>query len=190
MRDKFEDWFGKPARGLDRNGDIYKLASAHQAWLAWQAALASQAAPDSGALTMAGAAKGRQGEADPNAPWLSEAHALCSDAGIPPGHISDRIRALRDKQTAQAEPVAWRAYGAGHWNDGLPSQSSIEYYGANLQYAYAAPPAPSVPAQGATATGPRFTYGHCADRRQVGGCTRHNLYCGYPDCDRKEVPRG
>ena len=55
---------------------------------------------------------------------------------------------------------------------------------------YTAPPAPSVPAQGATATGPRFTYGHCADRRQVGGCTRHNLYCGYPDCDRKEVPRG
>ncbi len=46
------------------------------------------------------------------------------------------------------------------------------------------------PAQGATATGPRFTYGHCADRRQVGGCIRHNLHCGYPDCDRKEVPRG
>lgn len=46
------------------------------------------------------------------------------------------------------------------------------------------------PAQGATAAVPRFTYGHCAERQKAGGCTRHNLHCGYPDCDRKEVPRG
>jgi len=32
-----------------------------------------------------------------NAPWLSEAHALCADVGIPSGHISDRLKALRQK---------------------------------------------------------------------------------------------
>lgn len=36
-------------------------------------------------------------EADPNAPWLTEAHMLCSDHGIPAGHITDRLRALRQK---------------------------------------------------------------------------------------------
>lgn len=34
-------------------------------------------------------------EADPNAPWLTEAHMLCTEQGIPQGHIADRIKALR-----------------------------------------------------------------------------------------------
>ena len=34
---------------------------------------------------------------DPNAPWLSLAHIMCADAGIPPGPIMSRLEALRDK---------------------------------------------------------------------------------------------
>lgn len=34
-------------------------------------------------------------DADPNAPWLTEAHTLCADLGIPPGHISELVKALR-----------------------------------------------------------------------------------------------
>jgi hypothetical protein len=33
-------------------------------------------------------------EQDPNAPWLSQAHVICSEAGIPAGHISDRLNIL------------------------------------------------------------------------------------------------
>jgi hypothetical protein len=33
----------------------------------------------------------------PNAPWLSEAHMLCTDMGIPAGNISDRMRALQEQ---------------------------------------------------------------------------------------------
>ena len=36
-------------------------------------------------------------EADANAPWLTEAHSLCADLGIPPGNISARLAALREK---------------------------------------------------------------------------------------------
>lgn len=43
------------------------------------------------------AAMAQADEVDPNAPWLSDAHALCADHGIPPGHIADRIKALREK---------------------------------------------------------------------------------------------
>jgi len=32
---------------------------------------------------------------DPNARWLTLAHALCADAGVPSGHIADRLEALR-----------------------------------------------------------------------------------------------
>jgi hypothetical protein len=49
-------------------------------------------------------------DADPNAPWLSLAHMICSDAGSPPGHITARLEALRDKidapVAAPAEPPA------------------------------------------------------------------------------------
>lgn len=43
-------------------------------------------------------------DADPNAPWLTEAHMLCTDQGVPQCNITDRIRALRDKleQPSQA----------------------------------------------------------------------------------------
>lgn len=34
---------------------------------------------------------------DSNAPWLTEAHMLCTDAGIPHGNIIERIKALREK---------------------------------------------------------------------------------------------
>lgn len=34
-------------------------------------------------------------DANPNAPWLSEAHMLCTDLEIPPGDITERIQALR-----------------------------------------------------------------------------------------------
>lgn len=33
---------------------------------------------------------------DHNAPWLTAAHALCADCGIPSGHITDRLKALRE----------------------------------------------------------------------------------------------
>jgi hypothetical protein len=32
-----------------------------------------------------------------------------------------------------------------------------------------------------------FTYGHCAEKSRPGGCQKHNLQCGYPDCDRRPV---
>lgn len=34
-------------------------------------------------------------------------------------------------------------------------------------------------------TQPQFTTGHCAEKARPGGCQRHNLLCGYPDCDRR-----
>jgi hypothetical protein len=43
------------------------------------------------------AAEARIAELDANAPWLSAAHILCADYGVPPGHISDRLEGLRDK---------------------------------------------------------------------------------------------
>lgn len=36
-------------------------------------------------------------EDDINAPWLTTAHIICSDAGISHGHIADRLTLLRDK---------------------------------------------------------------------------------------------
>jgi hypothetical protein len=32
-----------------------------------------------------------------------------------------------------------------------------------------------------------YTEGHCANKKQPGGCQLHNLQCGYPDCDRRPV---
>lgn len=43
-------------------------------------------------------------DADQNAPWLTLAHTICSDAGIPVGHITDRLNALRDRLDA-AQPI-------------------------------------------------------------------------------------
>jgi len=36
------------------------------------------------------------GEPDPNAAWLSLAHVICTEMGIPEGHINDRMPILRD----------------------------------------------------------------------------------------------
>lgn len=47
-------------------------------------------------------------DADPNATWLTEAHVLCFDHGIPSGHIADRIKSLREKLEQpddKAQPV-------------------------------------------------------------------------------------
>ncbi len=41
--------------------------------------------------------------ADKNAPWLTDAHALCSDMGIPPGRMVRRIAALRLKIEQDAD---------------------------------------------------------------------------------------
>lgn len=51
--------------------------------------------------------------------------------------MSDKLR--------EEIPCAWRAYGSGHWNDGVPNQQSIDYYGKDIEYAYRTPPAPVVP---------------------------------------------
>lgn len=34
-----------------------------------------------------------------------------------------------------------------------------------------------------------FTTGHCPEKAKPGGCQLHNLHCGYPDCDRRPVPK-
>lgn len=49
-----------------------------------------------------------------NAPWLSAAHALCTDAGIPQGHITERIEALRglvESLRKDAERYRWLRHG-------------------------------------------------------------------------------
>lgn len=33
----------------------------------------------------------------------------------------------------------------------------------------------------------QYTTGHCKERSKPGGCQLHNLHCGYPQCDRKQV---
>jgi hypothetical protein len=44
----------------------------------------------------AGACMDMLGEQDPNAAWLSLAHVICTEAGIPEGHMNDRLPILRD----------------------------------------------------------------------------------------------
>ena len=36
-------------------------------------------------------------DTDPNAPWLTLAHIICADAGIPPGPIIERLEVLSNK---------------------------------------------------------------------------------------------
>lgn len=31
----------------------------------------------------------------------------------------------------------------------------------------------------------QWTYGHCVEKQKPGGCQLHNLFCTYPDCDRR-----
>lgn len=51
--------------------------------------------------------RSRLAEADANAPWLTQAHILCSDHGIPHGNISDRLEMLAG-YLAEAERDAAR----------------------------------------------------------------------------------
>lgn len=44
-----------------------------------------------------------QADTSDNAPWLTLAYIICADAGVPPGHISDRMKALRAKLEAPAQ---------------------------------------------------------------------------------------
>jgi hypothetical protein len=46
-------------------------------------------------------ARAEQPDTDQNAPWLTLAHMICADAGIPPGHITDRLTALRERLSAE-----------------------------------------------------------------------------------------
>lgn len=48
----------------------------------------------------------RLAEVDANAPWLTQAHILCSDHGIPPGNISDRLSLLRIRLAELPEKLA------------------------------------------------------------------------------------
>lgn len=34
---------------------------------------------------------------------------------------------------------------------------------------------------------PTYTAGHCEHNKQPGGCQQHNLHCGWPKCDQKEI---
>ena len=34
---------------------------------------------------------------------------------------------------------------------------------------------------------PKYTTGHCKEKAKSDGCQLHNVQCGYPECDRKEV---
>lgn len=34
---------------------------------------------------------------------------------------------------------------------------------------------------------PTYTTGHCENNKQPGGCQQHNLHCGWPKCDQKEI---
>lgn len=40
-------------------------------------------------------------DSNPNAEWLTTAHLICAEAGIAPGHISERLTELRDRLSAQ-----------------------------------------------------------------------------------------
>jgi len=48
----------------------------------------------------------RTNDSSENAPWLTEAHALCTDAGIEQGDITSRIRALREVIT---DAFSWKS---------------------------------------------------------------------------------
>jgi hypothetical protein len=46
--------------------------------------------------TAAKAVQPQAQEADPNAPWLTKAHMLCTDHGVPQGNIEWRLDVLRE----------------------------------------------------------------------------------------------
>ena len=34
---------------------------------------------------------------------------------------------------------------------------------------------------------PEYTTGHCQTHKSIGGCQLHNVQCGYPQCDRRNI---
>lgn len=34
---------------------------------------------------------------------------------------------------------------------------------------------------------PKYTTGHCEEHAKPGGCQRHNLHCGFSECDRRPI---
>lgn len=59
-------------------------------------------------------------EANANAPWLSAAHALCADMGVPPGNIEWRIEVLRgviEALRVDGERLDWANSHARSHND-------------------------------------------------------------------------
>ena len=72
--------------------------------------------------------------------WQRQAYAcrVVQDTTI--AQLQAQVKEL-EARLGVGEAVAWRAYGAGHWNDGKPNQQSIDYYGSAIEYAYAQPPA-------------------------------------------------
>jgi hypothetical protein len=90
-RRSFEEWF---------NGTMYTEEAKEAMLIGWQArsATAGNAAPT---------------DADENAPWLTLAHTICADAGIQPGHITDRLKTLRDLLEAALRGNATSAAAPG-----------------------------------------------------------------------------
>lgn len=69
-------------------------------------------------------------DSDANAPWLTIAHIICSDAGIPSGHISERLEALCKKLgppvQAQKNMVPISADGKSVWIDGVGDVALVQ----------------------------------------------------------------
>ena len=65
---------------------VAPLAYAH-----WKRAHCDSVSPVMGAIEPI---MGNVSEADANAPWLTQAHMICTDHGIPQGNISDRLEML------------------------------------------------------------------------------------------------
>lgn len=90
---KFEARFAHGSLSFRRNGDAYETPILDDMWDGWLAAK-----------------EDAREDADANAPWLSAAHALCSDMGVPQGNISERIEALRgvmEEARKDAERYRW-----------------------------------------------------------------------------------
>ncbi|MES3011970.1 MAG: hypothetical protein V4738_14370 [Pseudomonadota bacterium] len=88
------------------DGERIVPAKTHEDAMRDGGAMASSLLPYTVPLTTLREALAAPDDSNPNAAWLTEAHALCTDAGIMPGHISDRLVMLRAKyETALAAPV-------------------------------------------------------------------------------------
>lgn len=91
--------------------------------------------------------------------------------------VSTLRAALSAPQVEQSEPAgredAFFRFCATHCS---PGAERAEWYRTIWNEAW-----------NAALAAPQYTYGHCENKAQPGGCQMHNLQCGYPDCDRKLV---